>query len=85
MPAPLPPENRLACLADGVVFDEDSSSAHSDSIGSEYEPEEYLKPIIFSWKQLSDLIRDLALSKQKSRTSCIAVAKKQPTSKGCVG
>ena len=79
MPASLPPEDGLASLADEVVFDEDSNSAPNDSTGSEYKPEENLKPILFSQKQLNDLIRDLALSKQKSRTSCVAVARKQLT------
>ena len=65
MPAPLPPEDELASLADKVVFDEDSNLSPSDSTGSEYEPQEKLKPILFSQEQLSDLIRDLALSKQK--------------------
>ena len=39
MPAPLPPKDKLASLADEMVFDEDSNHAPSDSIGSEYEPE----------------------------------------------
>ena len=54
MPAPLPPENGLAGLADDVVFDEDSNLSPSDSTGSEYEPEEKLKPIVFSQEQLND-------------------------------
>ena len=57
MPAPLPLEDRLANLADEVVFDEDSNLAPSDSTGSEYEPEEKLKPILFSQEQLNDLMR----------------------------
>ena len=48
MPVPLPPEDGLASLADEVVFDEDSNLAPSDSTGFEYEPEEKLKPILFS-------------------------------------
>ena len=40
MPASLPLEDDLASLADEVIFVEDSSSAPSDSTGSEYEPEE---------------------------------------------
>ena len=43
----LPPENRLAGLADEVVFGVDSSSAPSDLTGSEYKPEVNLKPILF--------------------------------------
>ena len=35
MPAPLPPEDGLASLANEVVFDEDSNLALSDSTGSE--------------------------------------------------
>ena len=66
MPVPLSPEDGLASLADEVVFDEDSNLAPSDSTGFEYEPEEKLKPILFSQKQLNDLKRDLALSKQKA-------------------
>ena len=66
MPAPVPPEDALASLSDEAVFDDGHSSGPSDSTGSEYEPEENLKPIIFSQEQLNDLIRDLALSKQKS-------------------
>ena len=42
---------------DEVVFDEDSNLAPSDSTGSEYEPEEKLKPILFSQEQLNDLMR----------------------------
>ena len=63
MPAPLPPQDGLASLADEEVFDEHCNLAPSDSTGSEYEPEGKLKPILFSQKQLNDLIRDLALSK----------------------
>ena len=66
MPAPLPPEDELDSLADEVVFHKDGSSAPSDSTGSEYEPEKNLKPILFFQEQLNDLIRDLALSKQKA-------------------
>ena len=66
MTAPLPPQDGLASLADKEVFDEDSNLAPSDSTGSEYEPEGKLKPILFSQEQLNDLIRDLALSKQKA-------------------
>ena len=66
MPVPLPAEDGLASLADEVVFDEDSNLAPSDSTGFEYEPEEKLKPILFSQKQLNDLKRDLVLSKQKA-------------------
>ena len=67
MPAPLLSEDGLASFADEVVFDEDSNLAPSDSTGSECEPEEKLKPILFSQEQLNDLIRDLALSKQKGK------------------
>ena len=49
-----------------MFFDEGSGSAPSDSTGSEYESEENLKPILFSQEKLSDLIGDLALSKQKA-------------------
>ena len=66
MPAPVPPEDALASLSDEAVFDDGHSSGPSDSTGSEYESEENLKPILFSQEQLNDLIRDLALSKQKS-------------------
>ena len=66
MPAPLPPEDGLASLADKVVLDEDSNLAPSDSTSLEYEPEEKLKPILFSQKQLNDLVKDQALSKQNS-------------------
>ena len=66
MPAPLPPEDGLASLSDEVVFDEDSNLSPSDSTGSEYEPEEKLKPILFSQEHLNDLKRDLALSEQKA-------------------
>ena len=64
MPAPLPSEDGLASVADEEVFDEDSNLAPSASTGSEYGPEEKLKPILFSQEQLNDLIRDQALSKQ---------------------
>ena len=47
MSAPLPPENRLACLTNEVVFNEDSNLTPSNSTGSEYEPEERLKPFYF--------------------------------------
>ena len=66
MPAPFPPEDGLANLADEVVFDKDSSSAPTDSTGFEYKPEENLKPTLFFLEQLNDFIRDLALSKQKA-------------------
>ena len=48
MPAPLPPEDGFARLADEMVFDKDSSSATSNLTGSEYEPDEKLKLILFS-------------------------------------
>ena len=68
MPAPLPPKNGLCSLADkvGEDSDEESISAPKDSTDSEYDPEESLKPILFSQKCLNNLIRDLALSKQKA-------------------
>ena len=66
MPAPIPPEDGLASLADEVVFDEDTNSASSYATGSEYEPEENLKSILFSQEQLNDLERDPTLSKQKA-------------------
>ena len=86
MPAPLPPEDGLASLADEVVFDEDSNLAPSDSIGSEYQPEEKLKPILFFQEQLNNLIRDLALSEQKMNFLHRGCKKTTyTTSKGCVG
>ena len=66
MPASLSPEDKLASLADEVVFDENISSALSDLIDSEYDSEENLKFILFFQEQLNDLIRYLALSKQKA-------------------
>ena len=66
MPAPLPPEDGLASLPNEVVFDENSNLTLTDFTGSKYEPEEKLKPIIFSRKQLNDRIRDLALSEEKA-------------------
>ena len=48
------------------MFDKDSNLAPSDSIGSEYEPQKQLKPILFSQEQLNDLIRDLTLSEHKA-------------------
>ena len=67
MPTPLPPENGLDTLADEVEdSDEGNTPAPKDSTDSEYEPEESLKPILFSQEHLNDLIRDLALSKQKA-------------------
>ena len=45
MPAPVPPEDALASLSDEAFFDDGHSSGPSDSTGSEYEPEENLKPI----------------------------------------
>ena len=66
MLAPLLPEDGLASFADEVVVDEDSNFALSDSTGSEYEPEEKMKAILFSQEQFNDLIRNLALSKPKA-------------------
>jgi len=66
MPAPLSPEDGPASIADEVVVDEDSNLAPSDSTGSEYEPEEKLKTILFSQEQLNILIRDHVLSKQNA-------------------
>ena len=65
MPAPLPPKDGLASLADKVVFDEDSNLASCDSTGSEYKPKEKLKPILVFQEQLNDFIGDLALSNQR--------------------
>ena len=48
MPAPVPPEDALASLPDEAVFDDGHSSGPSDLTGSEYEPGENLKPILFS-------------------------------------
>ena len=66
LPVPLDPKDALASLADEMVLDEDCNLALSDSTGSEYELGKKLKPILFSQEQLNDLIRDLALSKQKA-------------------
>ena len=68
MPAPIPPKNGLDTLADkvGEDYDEENIPAPKDSTDSEYDPEESLKPILFSQKCLNNLIRDLALSKQKA-------------------
>ena len=67
MPALLPSKNGLDILADKVEGDSDEKStpAPKDSTNSEYNPEESSKPILFSQERLNDLIRDLALSKQK--------------------
>ena len=67
MPALIPFEDGLVGLSDEAIFDDGNSCGPSDSTCSEYEPEENLKPILFSQEQLNDLIRDLALSKQKSK------------------
>ena len=68
MPAPIPPKNGLATLSDEVEEDSDEESipAPKDSTDSEYDPEESSKPILFSQERLNDLIRDIALSKQKA-------------------
>ena len=68
MPAPLPPKNGLKTLADEVEEDSDegSASAPKDSTDSDYDPEESSKLTLFSQERLTDLIRDLALSKQKA-------------------
>ena len=68
MPAPLPPKNGLATLSDEVEenSNEENTPALKDSTNSEYDPEESSKPILFSQERLNDLIRDLALSKQKA-------------------
>ena len=66
MPAPLYLEDGLASLVDEVVFDKESNLAPSDSTGSEHDPGDKLKPILFSQEKLNDLIRDQALSKQKA-------------------
>ena len=68
MPAPLPPKNGLDTLADEVEEDSDEGStpAPKGSTDSEYDTEESSKPILFSQERLNDLIRDLALSKQKA-------------------
>ena len=62
MPSLLPPEDGLASVADEVVFDENRNLAPSDLTDFEYEPEEKLKPTLFSQEQLNDLTSDLALS-----------------------
>ena len=68
MPAPLPPKNGLDTLADEFEEDSDEGSTPDpkDSTDSEYDPEESSKPILFSQKRLNNLIRDLAISKQKA-------------------
>ena len=67
MPAPLPPKTGVDTLADevGEDSDEESTPAPKDSTDSVYDPEESSKPILFFEKRLNNLIRDLALSKQK--------------------
>ena len=67
MSAPIFLEDGLAGLSDEAVFDDGNSCGPSDLTGSEYEPEDNSKPILFSQEQLNDLIRDLVLSKQKSK------------------
>ena len=57
MPAPVPPEDTLASLSKVAVFDDGHSSGPSDSTGSEYEPEENLKPILFSQKQFKKQLK----------------------------
>ena len=83
IPASLPPEDGLASLADEVVFDEDSSSAASNSRGSECKPEENLKSILFSQEQLNDPIKDLSLSKQKAELLASQMQKNNLPQKMC--
>ena len=68
MHTPLPPENGLDTFADEIEEDSDEGStlAPKNSTDFEYEPEESSKPILFSQEPLNDLIRNLALSKQKA-------------------
>ena len=68
MPAPLPPKTGLDTLVDKVkeVSDEGSTPVPKGSTDSEYDPEKSSKPILFSQERLNNLIRDLALSKQKA-------------------
>ena len=61
MPAPLPPENSLVGFPDKMVVNKDSSSVSSCSIDFVYEPEENMKPTLFSQQRLNDLIKNLAL------------------------
>ena len=67
MPAPLSPKTGVDTLADEVEedSDEESTPAPKDSTDSEYDSEGSSKPILFSQERLNNLIRDLALSKQK--------------------
>ena len=65
---PTPTKNGLATLSDEVEEDSDEGStpAPKNLSDSEYGPKKSSKPVLFSQERLNDLIRDLALSKQKA-------------------
>ena len=68
LPVPMPPADELDSigLEDVVDGDEASDKSPRASTDPDYVPDERLEPQTFNQYELNDLVRDLALSKEKS-------------------
>ncbi len=64
---PFPPQDRLDSFADEMETEEGSVGGDQlQSIDHDYTVEEILEPKTFTQDELNDLVRDLALSKEKA-------------------
>ncbi len=67
LPIPFPPQDRLDSIAGEMENEEGAVGGDQlQSIDHDYTVEEILKPKTFIQDELNDLIRDLALSKEKA-------------------
>jgi len=66
LPVPMPPADGLDSIEDVADEDEATGGSPGPSTDPDYLPDESLEPQTFSQDELNDLVRDLALSKEKS-------------------
>lgn len=66
LPVPMPPADGLHSIEDIVVEDDSTGRSSTPLTDPDYVPDENLEPQTFNQDELNDLVRDLALSKNKS-------------------
>ncbi len=67
LPIPFPPQDRLDFIADEMETEEGAVDGDQlQSTDHDYTVEEILEPKTFTQEELNDLVRDLALSKEKA-------------------
>ncbi len=67
LPIPFPPQDRLDSIADEMETEEGAVGGDQlQSMDHDYTVEEILEPKTFTQDELNDLVRDLALSKEKA-------------------